>query len=519
MAAARNGDFVVVGHTVNSSGNALASTMARFASDGAFQWRVDFAPPFFPSTARLLVDSAGNEYLASSAVGTGIFIQKYSPSGALLWSQQDATTGGGFAVATSLALGPNGADVIATGTVSGSAVWITASYNASTGARNWLASAPEGTAARDVVVDATRVYVTGQGATGGGTPSLRYWLTVVAYDRATGARLWRTDKMAVDGTDGAGLRMALAPDGTVVVAGQTNRGFLDWYTVDLATDGTVRWETVRDGGLNTNEVPADVLVLADGTTVVTGVGGPNLPGGFIQGVTAGYSASGTLLWEAFSRMATVWATALPSGDVCATGGYDALVTCWRPSPVAVNQPPTAVLSATPTTGVAPLTVSFDGSASTDPDGTVTSWAWSFGDGASGTGAQTMHVYSTPGTYAAALTVTDNGGASGTATRTVVVTASLPPTAPTNLTATALSRSSIGLRWTNRAISQTEVRVERCTGLGCKAFVQVATLAGTATTFTNTGLARATTYTYRVRAKNAAGLSPYSNTAAARTRRS
>jgi chitodextrinase len=518
VAAARNGDFVVVGHTVNSSGSRLASTMARFASDGTFQWRVDFAPPFFPSTARLLVDSAGNEYLASSAVGTGLFVQKYSPSGALLWSQQDATTGGGFAVATSLALGPNGADVIVTGTVSGSAVWITASYNASTGARNWLASAPEGTAARDVVVDATRVYVTGQGVTGGGTPSIRYWLTVVAYDRATGARLWRTDKMAADGTDGAGLRMALAPDGSVVVAGQTSRGFLDWYTVDLATNGTVRWETVRDGGLNTNEVPADVLVLADGTTVVTGVGGPNLPGGFIQGVTAGYSASGTLLWEAFSRMATVWATGLPSGDVCATGGYDALITCWRPSAVAVNLPPTAVLSATPTTGVAPLAVSFNGSASTDPDGTVTSWAWSFGDGASGTGAQTTHVYSTPGTYAATLTVTDNGGASGTATRSVVVTASLPrPSAPTSLTATALSRSSIGLTWTNGAISQTQVRVERCTGLGCKAFVQVATLAGTATTFTDTGLARATTYTYRVRARNAAGFSAYSNTVATRTR--
>ena len=289
VAAAPNGDVVAVGHNVNSSGNPLASTMARFASDGTFQWRVDFAPPFFPSTARLLVDSAGNEYLASSAVGTGMFVRKYSPSGALLWSQQDATTGGGFAVATSLALGPNGADVIATGTVSGGAVWVTASYNASTGARNWLVSAPEGTAARDVVADATRVYVTGQGVTGGGTPSIKYWLTVVAYDRATGARLWRTDKIAADGTDGAGLRMALAPDGSVVVAGQTNRGFLDWYTVDLATNGAVRWETVRDGGLNTNEVPADVLVLADGTTVVTGVGGPNLPGGFIQGVTAGYS--------------------------------------------------------------------------------------------------------------------------------------------------------------------------------------------------------------------------------------
>ena len=72
-----------------------------------------------------------------------------------------------------------------------------------------------------------------------------------------------------------------------------------------------------------------MLVLADGTTVVTGRGGPNLPGGYIQGVTAGYSLNGTLLWQAFSALETVWATGLPNGDVCATGGYDAFITCWR----------------------------------------------------------------------------------------------------------------------------------------------------------------------------------------------
>ena len=134
--------------------------------------------------------------------------------------------------------------------------------------------------------------------------------------------------------DAAGLWMAMAPDGSLVVTGQTNRGFLDWYTVAFETTGAVRWEAVRDGGLNTDEIPAGVLVMADGTTVVTGRGGPNLPGGYWPGVTAGYGPNGTLLWEAFSAMETVWATALPNGDdVCATGGYDALITCWRVSGV------------------------------------------------------------------------------------------------------------------------------------------------------------------------------------------
>jgi PKD repeat protein len=516
VAAAPNGDFVVIGHNQDSHGRPIASTMLRYDSNGTLLWRVDFSGGFFPSVGRLVIDAAGNAYVASSATGSGFFVRKYSPSGALLWSQQD-TTGAGYSIASSLALSPDETDVAVTGSISGGATWITAVYDATTGARRWQVAAAEGTFARDVVVDAARVYVTGQGVTGGGTAAVAYFLTVVAYDRATGARLWRKDKKPADGYDGAGLFMAMAPDGSIVVTGQTNRGFLDWYTVAFATTGAVRWEAVRDGGLNTNEVPRGVLVMEDGTTVVTGPGGPNLPDGFIPGVTAGYSPNGTLLWEAFSRLATVWVTALPNGaDVCATGGYDALITCWRVSDVVSNQPPTAVMSATPSTGAAPLTVTFDGSRSTDPDGTVSSWAWSFGDGSSGTGPVTTHVYSTPGTYTASLRVTDNDGTSSTTTGSIVVSPLLPP-APSGLKATALTRSSIGLTWTNGSTSQTEVRIERCRGVGCTNFTQVAAVAGTATSFVNTGLTARTTYRYRVRAHSALGDSPYSNIASARTK--
>ena len=175
-------------------------------------------------------------------------------------------------------------------------------------------------------MDGAKVYVTGLGNVG-----INSFLTVIAYDRVTGARLWRTDKKPADAGNAAGLRISMAPDGSLVATGQALRGFLDWYTVAFETTGTVRWEAVRDGGLNTDEIPAAVLVLPDGTSVVTGKGGPNLPGGFIPGVTAGYSPNGVLLWEAFSRLATVWAAALPNGDVVATGGYDAYLAAFRPS--------------------------------------------------------------------------------------------------------------------------------------------------------------------------------------------
>jgi PKD repeat protein len=85
-----------------------------------------------------------------------------------------------------------------------------------------------------------------------------------------------------------------------------------------------------------------------------------------------------------------------------------------------NTPPTAVISATPTSGTVPLTVGFSGAGSSDPGGSIAGWNWTFGDGTSATGVTTSHVYSTAGTYTAQLLVTDNGGLSATSSVTVTV---------------------------------------------------------------------------------------------------
>ena len=60
-------------------------------------------------------------------------------------------------------------------------------------------------------------------------------------------------------------------------------------------------------------------------------------------------------------------------------------------------------------GSAPLTVSFDGSASTATNGTIVDWKWEFGDETSGSGATSTHTYNSPGEYYASLTVTDSNG--------------------------------------------------------------------------------------------------------------
>ena len=90
---------------------------------------------------------------------------------------------------------------------------------------------------------------------------------------------------------------------------------------------------------------------------------------------------------------------------------------------APNISPVAAFDFSPLTGEAPLTVTFDGTASNDPDGSIVSFSWNFGDGAYGTGAQIEHSYLTAGTYSAVLTVTDDLGVQGTTSMIVTVLAS------------------------------------------------------------------------------------------------
>ena len=91
---------------------------------------------------------------------------------------------------------------------------------------------------------------------------------------------------------------------------------------------------------------------------------------------------------------------------------------------------------------------------------------------------------------------------------------IPPPAPSNLLAQALSKSQIQLSWTNNTGNQDGVIIERCKGATCTNFTQIAIVTGS--TYTDSGLSANTTYRYRVYAYNTAGNSPYSNTASAKT---
>ena len=106
----------------------------------------------------------------------------------------------------------------------------------------------------------------------------------------------------------------------------------------------------------------------------------------------------------------------------------------------VNEAPSAVATATPTTGAAPLTVVFDGTGSTDPEEEVLTYTWVFNDGSQpATGASPTHVFTSVGTYNATLTVTDQQGLVSTSSVSITVT----PTANDAPTAAFTASPSTG----------------------------------------------------------------------------
>jgi endonuclease/exonuclease/phosphatase family metal-dependent hydrolase len=106
-----------------------------------------------------------------------------------------------------------------------------------------------------------------------------------------------------------------------------------------------------------------------------------------------------------------------------------------PPPPPPNQAPQVSISATPTSGNSPLFVNF-ASAASDPDGSITSYSWTFGDGHTSSAVNPTNTYQSAGSFTARLTVTDNAGA--TASATVQINVSSPPPPPTTGTLRVLS---------------------------------------------------------------------------------
>lgn len=273
----------------------------------------------------------------------------------------------------------------------------------------------------------------------------------VVVPRGTTRTARPTDVLLTDATVEADLRIGTAPSGSGTYVSLLGR--------DSGSQSYRAKLTFRAGGSTALAITRNAAGTDTALAAVTLPG--SVPAGSLLRVR--FDLSGTApttlrasAWPVAAAEPAGWmltatdATAAlqPAGGV----GLDAYVSSTATASQTVQVDRVAVVrpgGSTPPANVAPTariaapvvdgrTVRLDGSGSTDADGTVTTWHWSFGDGGSADGVLASRTYAVDGTYPVTLTVSDDDGATATATTTVTVSA--PPPA-TELARDAFTRSA------------------------------------------------------------------------------
>lgn len=353
------------------------------------------------------------------------------------------------------------------------------------------------------------------------------------YLDTNGSGLWTTVALRNFGYRGYGSS-AMYDNGKVLVAGGGDPPTNTAEVIDLNL-ATPAWRSV--GSMSKARRQFDLTLLPDGKVLATG---GSSGGGFDD------STSPVLAAEIWDPVVEQWTTMasntryhgyhsnallLPDGRVLTTGGDNQLN-------AEIYSPPYLFKGARPAISSAPASVVYGEAffVQTPNAAGITKVTWirlpsvthafdqnqrinrlSFSQT---TGGLTVTAPASANLCPAGhymLFILDGNGVPSVAKIVQINAGSVPvPTAPSNLSATAMSTSQIDLRWSDNAGNEDGFKIERCQGSGCTNFAQVAQVGGGVVSYNNTGLASSTSYSYRVRAFNLNGNSAYSNTASATT---
>ena len=504
----------------------------------------------------IATDGAGNAYVAGSVEAAGganpFAVVKLGPDGTPRWTARyDGSRGGAGGEARAVAVDAAG-NVYAAGWVDDGVIfspnydYLVVKFGAD-GIQRW-AQRYDGPGDNTDLVSAVAVDGTGNVYVTGFSYGQRYdWATLkFAPD---GTLRWERRLTGASNSDDRAAGMALLPNGNLVVAGVTqNTG--DGLTNDAETvaydpQGTIVWRARWTDTAASHELVFDLDVDASGRIAITGTTQEN-PSPYVapSPVTLRYDSGGSLLQTIRDGGSSVDVDG--AGSVYLAGffvvpeaassvaKYDAAgARVWAAPLSADADALSAPLVAADTTGTVTVagTVREMGTGNGDyitirfaADGREL-WRHRLGGPPDPGQQDEVAGLAIDAADAALVTGTSwNGYVSTGGTATDIVTlkfaAGAAPAllAPSQLDATALSRSEIRLRWQDNAGTEDGFRIERCAGVGCTGFVQVAAVGRDATSYVDGGLARNSAYSYRVRAFNAGGASAYSNTATAKTRR-
>jgi PKD repeat protein len=190
--------------------------------------------------------------------------------------------------------------------------------------------------------------------------------------------------------------------------------------------------TVTDNFGMSGTSARSVIVSAAGVTVTSPTASSGTLNSNVNVVASATSGSGITAMRIYLDYKSVYLTNGASLNVnlaIATGQHNLTVQAWDGSGAVfkntqiinvVDQAPVAKLTVSPSSAIAPVTVTASTSGSYDPDGSIASTTIDFGDGAVVSGASATHTYSQAGTYTVKAILTDNVGGSASATQTVTV---------------------------------------------------------------------------------------------------